>query len=155
MKLATILEEIRGNHRCAIADGHPKAFGDYHNLLRWLAVFLRGDEKLADGCIVDACTIPLEHPALSPEYFLLLIKSSEDINARLDVLCRSVLVLHGIANDSYDKVAVQLGISRSAVERAYCVAFDALEPASDGVTYSADVPASHPNNERTLADSTA
>ncbi len=89
------------------------------------------------------------------EYFLLLIKNSKDIHARLDVLCRFVLVLRGIANDSYDKVAAQLGVSRSAVEAAYCVAFEALELASDGVLCSADVPAHHINNERTLADSIA
>ncbi len=71
------------------------------------------------------------------------------------MLCRSVLVLRGIANDSYDKVAAQLGVSRSAVEAAYCVAFDTLELASDGVLCSADVSARHINNERTLADSTA
>ncbi len=200
MKLATLLEEITGNRRCATPDDIRKVFGDYHNLLRWLTGFLIGDEKLAGGCIVDACTIAetqtpdfhewlvywgaratigyalqiqqaniaelapkyessepahLKHPALSPEYFLLLIKNAENIHARLDVLCRFVLVLCGIANDSYDKVAAQLGVSRSAVEAAYCVAFDALELASDGVLCSADVPATRTNNERTLADSTA
>jgi len=199
MKLAMILEEIRGNHLCATADDIRKTFGDYHNLLRWLAVFLTGDEKLADACIVDACTIAEaqtpdfhewlihwaaratvgcvlhrqhasivelatkyeqgepehpRHPALSPKCFLSLVKNFEDIHARLDVLCRFVLVLRGIAHDSYDKVAAQLGISRSAAEGAYCVAFDALEPASE-VLRSADVPGRHTNKERTLTDSTA
>ena len=200
MKLGMILEEITGNHLCATADDIRRTFGDYHNLLRWLAVFLTGDEKLADACIVDACTIAeaqtpdfhewlihwaaratvgcvlhrqhadivelatkyeksepdhRRHPALSPEYFLSLVKNSEDIHARLDVLCRFVLVLRGIANDSYDKVAAQLGISRSAVEGAYCVGFDALELASEGVLCSADVQVGRIDNERTLADSTA
>ncbi len=200
MKLATLLEEIRGNRSCATPDDIRKVFGDYHNLLRWLTGFLIGDEKLAGACIVDACTIAetqtpdfhewlvhwgaratvgcalqrqqanvaelagkyeeskpahRNHPALSPEYFLSLVRNSEDIHARLDVLCRFVLVLRGIANDSYDKVAAQLGVSRSAVEAAYCVAFEALELASDGVLCSADVPAHHINNERTLADTIA
>ncbi len=97
----------------------------------------------------------LKHLALSPEYFLLLIKNAENIHARLDVLCRFVLVLRGLANDSYDRVSAQLGVSRSAVEAAYCVAFDTLELASDGVLRSVDVSARHVNNERTLADSTA
>ncbi len=97
----------------------------------------------------------VKHPALSPEYFLSLVKNSADIHARLDVLCRFVLVLRGIANDSYDKVVAQLGVSRSAVEGAYCVAFEALKLASDGVLCSADIPATRINNERTLADSTA
>ena len=199
MKLATILEEIRGKRLCATADDIRKTFGDYHNLLRWLAVFLTGDEKLADACIVDACAIAesqtqdfhewlinwaaratvgcvlhrqhanivelatkyekcepdhSRHPALSPEYFLSLVKNFEDIQARLDVLCRFVLVLRGIANDSYDKVASQLGISRSAAEGAYCVAFDTLELAAE-VLCSADIPTRHTKKERTLADSTA
>jgi hypothetical protein len=57
MKLATLLDEIRGIHRYATADDIRKVFGDYHNVLHWLAVFLIGDEKIADGCIVDACNI--------------------------------------------------------------------------------------------------
>jgi hypothetical protein len=175
MKLLTILEKIRENHRHATADDIRKVFGDYHNVLHWLAVFLIGDGKLADACIVDACTIAqtqtpvfhewlvhwsaratvrcafqrqhariaelaaeyergepvhLEHPPLSPEHFRLLIKNSEIIHARLDVLCRFVLVIRGIAKDSCAKVAAQLGISRSAVERAYGVAFDSLKLAS-------------------------
>ncbi|MGB8771310.1 MAG: hypothetical protein WCC92_16955, partial [Candidatus Korobacteraceae bacterium] len=129
MNLATLLEEITGNRRCATPDDIRKVFGDYHNLLRWLTGFLIGDEKLTDACIVDACTIAetqtpnfhewlvhwgaratigcalqiqqaniaelapkyeksepanLKHLALSPEYFLLLIKNSKDIHARLD-----------------------------------------------------------------------
>jgi hypothetical protein len=175
MKLATILEAIRGNHPCATADDIRNVFGDYHNVLRWLAVFLIGDEKLADACIVDACTIaqtqtPIFHewlvywaaratlrcafqrqhaaiaelvpeyekgepvevelPPLSAGYFRLLIKNSEHIRARLDVLCRFALVIRGIAKDSYGEFAAQLGISRSAVERAYCIGFDTLNLAS-------------------------
>ena len=57
MKLATLLECIRGNHRYATADDIRKVFGDYHNALRWLAFFLTGDHRLADSCLVDACTI--------------------------------------------------------------------------------------------------
>jgi len=198
MKLARIFEEIIGNRRGATPDDIRKVFGDYHNLLRWLSGFLIGDEKLADACMVDACSIAetqtpdfhewlvhwgaratvgcmlqrqhaniaelaseyeksepahRKHPALSPEYFLSLVKNSENIHARLDVLCRFVLVLCGIANDSSDKVAAQVGVSRSAVEAAYCVALEALELASDEVLYSADVPAHHINSEQTLTDS--
>lgn len=171
MKLATILEIIRGTHRYATADDIRNVFGDYHNALHWLAVFLIGDEKLADACIVDACTIAqtqtpifhewlvhwaaratvrcalqsqhariaelapeyeknepvqLELRPLSAEYFRVLVKNSERVHARLDVLCRFVLVIRGIAKDSCDQVAAQLGISPGAVERAYCTAFDTL-----------------------------
>jgi len=172
MKLATILEDIRRNHRFATEDDIRKVFGDYHNALHWLAVFLIGNEKPADACMVDACTIAqtqtlifhewlvhwaaratlrcafrsqhariselafeyensepvhAEHPPLLAEHFRLLVKHSKEIHARLDVLCRFVLVMRGIAKDSFDEVAAQLGISRSAVERAYCVAIDALD----------------------------
>jgi hypothetical protein len=200
MKLATILEEIWGYHRCATTEDIRKIFGDYHNVLRWLAIFLIEDEKFADAYIVDACSIAetqtpdfhewlvhwaaratvkwalqaqrdgiselapkyehrepvhLTHLPLCPQHFVSLIKNSEDIHTRLDVLCRFVLVLRGIGKDSYDEVATQLGISRSAVEGAYCVAYDAIELTFDAAPRSAEVPASHVDNEHTLADSTA
>ena len=195
MKLNSILEQIRENRRYATADDIRNVFGDYHNALHWLAAFLIGDDKLADSCIVDACTIaqtqtPIfhewlvhwaaratlrcafrrqharitelapeyeksepghaEHPPLLAKYVRLLIRNSEYIHARLDVLCRFVLIMRGIAKDSYGEVAAQLGISASAVERAYCVAFDTLELASDRVPRNADVPKFHTNNERPL-----
>jgi hypothetical protein len=172
MNLSIMLERIWGNQRFATADDIRNVFGDYHNALHWFAVFLTADEKLADACIVDACTIAetqtptfhewlvhwaaratvrcalqrqrvviaelvpeyekrarvdTERSPLSAEHFRLLIENSEDIQARLDVLCRYVLVLRGIAKDSFEKVAAQLGMSRSAVQRAYCVACDALD----------------------------
>ncbi len=172
MNLATMFDEIRGKHRYATADDVRKVFGDYHNALHWLAFFLIGDRKLADACIVDACTIaqsqtpvfhewlvhwaaratlrcalqmqqaqvvdlalkyektePVhpDHPPLSPGYFQLLIEKSEDIRAHLDLLCRFVLIMRGLAKDSCAAAAAQLGVSQSAVERAYCVAFDLLD----------------------------
>ncbi len=63
---------------------------------------------------------------LSPEELQLLVEESDVLPARLDVLCRFVLVMHGIAKESYEDVAGQLGVSPSAAERAYCVAFDSL-----------------------------
>ena len=172
MKLPTILEKILGIHRYATADDIRNVFGEYHNALHWFAFFLIGDEKLADACIVDACSIAQtqtpffhewlvhwaaratvqcafqsqrariaelapgyeqsepdqeERPPLATEYFRLLVTNSEDIHARLDMLCRFVLILRGLAKDSYDEVAAQLGISRRAVKRAYCIAFDTLD----------------------------
>jgi DNA-directed RNA polymerase specialized sigma24 family protein len=172
INLAMLLDEIRGNHHYATEEDVRKAFGDYHNLLRWLSSFLLGDEKLADACIVDACTIAetqapefhewlvhwaaratvrlslqtqyvdvaelapkyengdashVNHPPLSPGQLISLIKNSDKIRPRLDALCRFVLVLRGIAKDTYEDIATQLGISRSAAELAYCVAFESLE----------------------------
>lgn len=174
MTLATILEHIRG-HRYATAEDIRNVFGDYHNVLHWLALFLIGDKRLADECVVDACAIAesqaslfhewLVHWAaratvrcalqikqpqiaeLAPEYekcepdytkhlpltaerFRRLIENSEAIHNRLDVLCRFVLVLHGIAKNSCDEVAAQLGMSQSAAERAYCTACETLDRVS-------------------------
>ncbi len=190
MKLAEILDEITGNHRGATTEDIRNIFGEYHNLLRWLTGFLIGDEKLADDCMVDACTIaetqtpefhewlihwaaratvgcarqrqyaqlaelaskyerseaaPEKHPPISTEHLLSLVKNSDDIHARLDVLCRFVLVLRGIANDSYEDVATQLGISFTAAQRAYCVAFDIIELTRDGVPCNADAAGCHVN----------
>jgi len=185
MKLAAMLDQMLRRHRYATADDIRKFFGDYHNTLHWLAFFLIGDKKLADACIVDACTVaqtqtPVFHewlihwaaratlrcalqrqhalvaelaakyekservhrerPPLSPKYFRMLVENSEDIRARLDVVCRFVLIMRGIAKDSHEGVAAQLGISQSAVARAYCVAFDTLDLASDEDLCDADVP---------------
>ena len=192
LKPATILDEIRTKHRYATTDDIRNAFGDYHNLLRWLAVFLTGDDSLAQDYVIDACTIaetqtpdfhewlvhwaaratvrctlqrehtkiaelapdyergePLhpKHPSLSVKEFLWLIDNAAEFHARMDVLCRFVLVLRGIAKDSYDEVATQLGISRSAVEQAYCVAFDMLTNAANLYQCGADPLASDLNND--------
>ena len=57
MKLITLLEEIRGNGRGTTTDDIREVFGDYHNVLRWLAVFLIGDDKIGATCVVDACSV--------------------------------------------------------------------------------------------------
>jgi DNA-directed RNA polymerase specialized sigma24 family protein len=195
MNLATMWEEIRGTHHDVTEDDIRQAFGDYHNLLCWLATFLIADDKLTDACMVDASTIAerqtpvfhewlvhwaaratiecalqeqhpviaelaskyetsepvhLKHAPLSREYFLVLVKNSKVLRADLDPLCRFVLVLCGIAKNSYDEVAAQLGISRSAVEQAYCVAFDTLEIAAHRVPSNADVSASHSGKARQI-----
>src|SRR6478609_721951 len=161
MKLATMLEQIRGNHRYATVDDIRKVFGDYHNVLHWLALFLIGDMRLAEACVVDACSIAETQAALfhewliqwaaratlrcalqiqhsqiaeiaseyenrgavyarrlqlTAEHFQRLIENSKEVHDRLDVLCRFVLVLHGIAKDSCDQVAAQLGVSQNTVD---------------------------------------
>ncbi|HXZ33602.1 MAG TPA: DedA family protein [Terriglobales bacterium] len=57
VKLITLLEEIRGNRHGTTTGDIRKLFGDYHNVLRWLAVFLIGDDKVAATCVVDACSV--------------------------------------------------------------------------------------------------
>ena len=77
---------------------------------------------------------------LSPEDLQLLIEESDVLPARLDVLCRFVLVMHGIAKESCGEVAAQLGVSQNVVERAYCVAFDTLHLMSKRMLCNADIP---------------
>jgi hypothetical protein len=77
---------------------------------------------------------------LSPEDLQLLIEESGVLPARLDVLCRFVLVMHGIAKESCGEVAAQLGVSQNAVERSYCVAFDTLHLMSKRMLCNADIP---------------
>lgn len=181
LKLTTILENIRAQHRGATTEDIRKLFGDYHNLLCWLAGFMTGDNKVAEACIVDACGIAetqtpqfhdwlvhwaaratvccalqwqhetiaelalkyeankpvrLKPPPVSSEHLVFLVRNIGNVHACLDVLSRFVLVLHGIAKEPYDKVATQLGISVSAVEGAYYVAFDTLELARQAVASS-------------------
>jgi DNA-directed RNA polymerase specialized sigma24 family protein len=196
MNLANIFNELRGTPDQVTEDDIRQAFGDYHNLLQWLAGFLISDEESRAAYIVDAVTIAdsqtlgfhewLVHWAaratiecalqeqhtivaelaskyektepdrsnqspLSKQDFLFLVKNSDRLRTRLDPLCRFVLVLRGIAKDAYDQVAAQLGISRRAVERAYCIAFDTVE--SDRKTCNAGTPTSHVDNAVTLGKS--
>lgn len=175
MKLATLIAEFTTGPRFATAEDIQKVFGDYHNVLHWLAHFLLGDETLADSCIVDACSIaqhqppmfhewlihwaaratvgcalrlqrdlvtqqavayvtgtPIEQqrPSLSTQDFNILVEHSRQLHEQLDAFCRVVLILRGIARDSTDKVAAQLGVAQEAIERAYSVSLDAIRRAS-------------------------
>ena len=76
---------------------------------------------------------------LSPHELQLFVAESGDLAARLDVLCRFVLVMHGVAKESFEAVAVQLGVSPIAVERAYCVAFDTLHLIAAKAPYGAEI----------------
>src|SRR5512136_1337638 len=69
MKLARILEHLRG-HRYATAEDIRNVFGDYHNVLHWLALFLTGEGKLADECVVDACSIAESQASLFHEWLV-------------------------------------------------------------------------------------
>ena len=172
MKLAAMLAEIRRSHRYVARDNIRNVFGDYHNALHWLALFLVGNHELAESCVIDACTIatidtpnfhewlvhwavratfrsalqnerksvaefapkyerdePLveEQAPLLTEQFRQLVSHSELIHSRLDVLSRFVLVMRGIAKDSFDEIAAQLGVSRTAVAQAYRFAVDLID----------------------------
>ncbi len=108
---------------------------EFHDwLVRWAAratvrnVLQSQHEQIAELAVKyeNKAAAHQDHPPLLVEQFHVLVRNSELIHAELDVLCRFVLVIRGIAKEPVEEVALQLGISRSAVEGAYCVAFDAL-----------------------------
>lgn len=57
MNLALIFHKSKRTGRPATIEDIRRVFGDYHNVLHWLATFLIGDEDLANACIVDACKV--------------------------------------------------------------------------------------------------
>ncbi len=68
-----------------------------------------------------------EHAPLAPDVLELLYERPEELGLRLDALCRAVLVLLGIEGYSPTEAARTLGVSRTAVEAAYCAALESLE----------------------------
>ena len=67
------------------------------------------------------------HATLSPVVLALLYDNPEELGLCLDVLCRAALVLCGIEGYSSTDAALMLGLSRTAVEAAYCTASEFLE----------------------------
>lgn len=128
---------------CTIAEIQNPVFHEW--LIHWAAratvrsAFVTQREHIAElapkyekGSIVE-----VEHPPLSVEQLRAVIDSAREIQSRLDVLCRFVMVLHGIAKDSYEQVANQLGISIAAVRNGYSLAIDSLG-FHDGAVSSSD-----------------
>ncbi len=86
-------------------------------------------------------SVDASRPPLSPDDLQLLTEESDVLRARLDVLCRFVLIMHGIAKETCEEIAAQLGVSPSTVERAYYVAFDTLHLMSKRMLgRNADIP---------------
>lgn len=67
------------------------------------------------------------HVSLAPGVLDLLYDYPEEPGLRLDVLCRAALVLRGSERYSSTESALMLGVSRTAVEAAYCTALGFLE----------------------------
>ena len=67
------------------------------------------------------------HAPLAPVVLDLLYDKPEELGLCLDVLCRAALVLRGIERYSPTDSALILGVSRTAVEAAYCAALQELE----------------------------
>jgi hypothetical protein len=67
------------------------------------------------------------HTALSSDCCEMVVEESRVLITRLDVLCRSVLVICGLEKCSVCEAAVLLGIDPDVVEGAYCAAIKSLE----------------------------
>lgn len=68
----------------------------------------------------------VEEP-LSLERIELVVKETDVLRRGLDSLCRFVLILRGIGHQPVRDVAKLLGVSRDAVEAAYCRVLEFLE----------------------------
>jgi DNA-directed RNA polymerase specialized sigma24 family protein len=130
---------------CNIAGRQGPVFHEW--LAHWAArATLRSALQMQRGDVAELAPtherfegVDEKRSPLSPEDLQLLIEESDALRARLDILCRFVLVMHGIAKESCEEVAAQLGVSQSAVERAYCVAFDTLHLVSKRMLCNADI----------------
>lgn len=67
------------------------------------------------------------HAPLSQDMIGFVASESDAIRHRLDVLCRFVLILCGVERRPPGEAALLLGISKHAVDVAYCAALDSLE----------------------------
>ena len=67
---------------------------------------------------------PRNHAPLDPVVLAVLYEKPEELGLCLDVLCRVTLVLCGLEGYSSTDAALMLGISRTAVEAAYCSALE-------------------------------
>jgi DNA-directed RNA polymerase specialized sigma24 family protein len=68
-----------------------------------------------------------EHAALPQSLIEFAVARADVLHKRLDVLCRSALLLCGIKKRSTAEAALLLGVSEVAVSSAYCVAIDCLD----------------------------
>lgn len=67
------------------------------------------------------------HAPLSQDMIGFVASESDAIRHKLDVLCRFVLILCGVEQRPSGEAAVLLGISKHAVDVAYCAALESLE----------------------------
>jgi len=142
---------------CNIAERQSPVFHEW--LAHWAAratlrcAFQREHEAIAAlGHAYDVVEpVAAKRPPLSPEDLQILVEHSDVMEKRLDVLCRFVLIIHGIAKESSEDVAGQLGVSPMAVEHAYCVAYDTLQRISEKALPDADKVLSSSRQTKMLA----
>jgi hypothetical protein len=69
----------------------------------------------------------LDHAALPQTLIELAVAEAGVLRKRLDVLCRSALLLCGIKKRSARESALLLGVSEATVSSAYCAAIECLD----------------------------
>lgn len=110
--------------RCAIQKQHER-------IVELAGTYAERDER-AD----------IDRPPLSADHCRVLIDKSMFVRERFDLLCRLVLIVRGMARNSYDDTAAELAITSNAVRHAYAVAFDTLEHISlEPLELSSEAPA--------------
>jgi DNA-directed RNA polymerase specialized sigma24 family protein len=75
-----------------------------------------------------------DHPWLRPEQLDMIHARSDELRSRLDVLGRAILVMRGIEKYSSRECELLLGISRGAMQAAYCAALESLDMLSCEIT---------------------
>lgn len=118
---------------CTIAEQQGELFHDW--LIYWGAratvriAYQQVHEevtKLASEYALMAVQVEDQKP-LSAEMLRVLVENSEVIASNLDVFCRFVLVLRGIAQDGFEDVARHLGSTVPATELAYSIGVASVE----------------------------
>lgn len=82
--------------------------------------------QLASACDLRGC-FHGQHGPLPPEMVEFVVREAELVRLRLDALCRFSLILCGVEQRSAHEAALLLGVSKRAVEGAYCAALESLE----------------------------
>ncbi len=83
-------------------------------------------KRLAPKYERNAC-VHRSHEPLSRDSLQFVVEESCLLVRRLDVVCRTALVMCGIEGNSVADAAVMLGITRSSAQAAYCAALDVVE----------------------------
>jgi len=118
---------------CALTESENPGFQEW--LLEWARLAtIRSAVQIQQRRIAQLNPVYMQcpcthrgHPALSADSAELLVEESHLLVAKLDVLCRFVLVICGLEKRSAGEAAVLLGVDRTSVEGAYCAAIRFLE----------------------------
>jgi DNA-directed RNA polymerase specialized sigma24 family protein len=79
-----------------------------------------------------------QHASIAPEALKLLVSQSPERVLRMDVLCRFALALRGVEQYSANQSAAILGVSRTAIDAAYCAGLLALKQFAEDVLQTSE-----------------